>query len=81
EKIVHIPKCVMQSGRGPYRDIAGVSLDDFIRKTGMKVRVLYKIDTNFANRQLYRNGFLKNYVEDYLRHPLVQSYEALAVPA
>lgn len=81
EKLVHIPKCVMQSGRGPYRDIAGVSLDDFIRKTGVKVRVLYKIDTNFANRQLYRNGFLKNYVEDYLRHPLVQSYEALAVPA
>ncbi len=81
EKLVHIPKCVMQSGRGPYRDIAGVSLDDFIRKTGVKVRVLHKIDTNFANRQLYRNGFLKNYVEDYLRHPLVQSYEALAVPA
>lgn len=81
EKLVHIPKCVMQSGRGPYRDIAGVSLDDFMQKTGVKVKVLHKIDTNFANRQLYRNGFLKNYVEDYLRHPLAQSYEALPIPA
>ena len=71
----------MQSGRGPYQDIAGVSLDEFTHKTGVKVRVLHRIDTKFANRQLYRNGFLKNYVEDYLRHPMTQSYEALPQPA
>lgn len=81
EKVVHIPKCVMQSGRGAYRDIAGVSLEEFMRKTKVKVKVLHKLDTGFANRQLYRNGFLKNYVEDYLRHPLTQAYEALPVPA
>jgi hypothetical protein len=81
EKVVHIPRCVMQSGRGPDRDIAGVSLEEFMRKTKVRVKVLYKIDTGFANRQLYRNGFLKNYVEDYLRHPLVQTYESLPMPA
>lgn len=81
EKAVHIPKCVMQSGRGPYRDIAGVALEEFLRKTKVTVKVLHKIDTGFANRQLYRNGFLKNYVEDYLRNPLTQSYEALPLPA
>ncbi|MBI4400922.1 MAG: hypothetical protein HY581_04755 [Nitrospirae bacterium] len=81
EKILHIPKCVMQSGRGPYRDIAGVTLEEFTRKTGVKVKVLHKVDTRFANKQLYRHGYLKNYVEDYLRNPLMQTYEALATPA
>jgi hypothetical protein len=81
ERVVHIPKCVMQSGRGPYTDIAGVTLEQFIRKTGRKVRVLHKVDTKFANRQLYRHGHLKNYVEDYVRNPLTRAYEALAVPA
>jgi hypothetical protein len=81
EKVVHIPKCVMQSGRGMYTDIAGVTVEQFIRKTGRKVKVLHKVDTRFANRQLYRHGNLKNYVEDYVRNPLTRSYEALAVPA
>ncbi len=81
ERVVHIPKCVMQSGRGDYTDIAGVTLDQFIKKTGVKVRVLHKIDTAFANRRLYRNGYLRNYVEDYVRNPLTQSYEALPLPA
>ncbi|WP_447972532.1 hypothetical protein [Nitrospira sp. Kam-Ns4a] len=81
ERVVHIPKCVMQSGRGDYTDIAGVTLAQFIKKTGVKVRVLHKIDTAFANRRLYRNGYLRNYVEDYVRNPLTQSYEALPLPA
>src|SRR5574341_520976 len=77
EKVVHIPKCVMQSGRGVYTDIAGVTVEQFIRKSGRKVKVLHKVDTKFANRQLYRHGNLKNYVEDYVRNPLTRSYEAL----
>lgn len=81
QKLVHIPKCVMQSGRGPYTDIAGVTLEEFIRKTGTKVKVLHKIDTGFANRQLYKHGSLKTYVEEYLGHPMTQSYEALPQPA
>jgi hypothetical protein len=81
EKVVHIPKCVMQSGRGGYTDIAGVTLEQFLQKTGKKVRVLHKVDTKFANRQLYRHGHLRNYVEDYVRNPLIKTYEALSMTA
>jgi len=81
EKVIHVPKCVMQSGRGPYMDIAGVTLEEFIRKTRVKVKVLHKIDTTFANKRLYGKGSLKHYVEDYLSNPLTHSYEALSVPA
>jgi hypothetical protein len=81
EKVLHIPKCVMQSGRGPYSDIMGVTLEQFMKKTGVKVKVLHKVDTRFANEQLYRNGSLRNYVEQYLRNPLTQAYEALPRPA
>ena len=78
QHVVHIPKCIMQSGRGPYMDIAGVTLEQFIQKTGVKVKVLHKIDTRFANQLLWRNGSLKQFVEDYVRNPLTQAYEALA---
>jgi hypothetical protein len=81
EKTIHVPKCIMQSGRGPYSDITGVTLDQFTEKTGVKVKVLHKVDTRFANEQLYRNGSLQNYVENYVRNPLVQAYEALPRPA
>jgi len=81
EKMIHVPKCIMQSGRGPYTDITGVTLEQFTEKTGVKVKVLHKVDTRFANEQLYRNGSLQNYVENYVRNPLVQSYEALPRPA
>ncbi|MEE8493818.1 MAG: hypothetical protein V3S25_07220 [Nitrospirales bacterium] len=81
EKVIHIPKCVMQSGRGPLTDIAGVTLEEFKKKTGVKVKVLHKIDTNFANQRLYRNGSLTHYVQDYLRNPLTHAYEALPRPA
>ncbi|HLZ34096.1 MAG TPA: radical SAM protein [Nitrospira sp.] len=81
EKVVHIPKCVMQSGRGLYTDITGVTLEQFMKKTGVKVKVLHKIDTRFANNQLYRNGSLQNYVENYVRNPMTQSFESLPRPA
>lgn len=81
EKVIHVPKCIMQSGRGPFTDITGVTLDQFTEKTGVRVKVLHKVDTRFANEQLYRNGSLQNYVENYIRNPLVQAYEALQRPA
>ncbi|HEX9742149.1 MAG TPA: hypothetical protein VGA17_05100 [Nitrospiraceae bacterium] len=81
QKLIHVPKCIMQSGRGHYMDIAGATLEDFLRKTGVKVKILHKVDTAFANKQLWRNGSLKQYVEDYARNPLTQSYEALPIPA
>jgi hypothetical protein len=81
EKVIHIPKCIMQSGRGRYTDIAGVTLEEFMKKTGKKVRVLHKVDTSFANRQLYKHGSLRSYVEEYVRNPLTKSYEALPISA
>ena len=81
EKMIHVPKCIMQSGRGPYSDITGVTLEQFTEKTGVKVKVLHKVDTRFANEQLYRNGSLQNYVENYIRNPMTQAYEALPRPA
>ncbi|MEY4527279.1 MAG: hypothetical protein RL768_998 [Nitrospirota bacterium] len=77
EKVIHVPKCIMQSGRGPFTDITGVTLDQFTEKTGVRVKVLHKVDTRFANEQLYRNGSLQNYVENYIRNPMTQAYEAL----
>lgn len=81
EKVIHVPKCIMQSGRGPFTDITGVTLEQFTEKTGVKVKVLHKVDTRFANEQLYRNGSLQNYVENYIRNPMTQAYEALPRPA
>jgi hypothetical protein len=81
QKRIHIPKCMMQSGRGLYTDIGGVTLEQFMRKTGVKATVLHKIDTKFANKLLWRNCLLKNYVEDYVQNPLTQSFESLPVPA
>jgi hypothetical protein len=77
EKYVYIPQCIVESGRGLGRDIAGVHVDEFAKMTGVKVKMLRKIDTKFANNRLYRNGSLQNYVEDYVRNPLTRSYEAI----
>ncbi|MCE9536791.1 MAG: hypothetical protein K8R65_10345, partial [Nitrospirae bacterium] len=80
EKVVHIPKCIMQSGRGPYSDITGVTLEQFAKKTKVTVKVLHKIDTRYANELLYRNGSLQNFVENYLRSPMRPEYDALPCP-
>jgi hypothetical protein len=81
EKYVYLPQCIVESGRGPGRDIAGVHVDEFVKMTGVKVKMLRKIDTKFANNRLYRNGSLQNYVEDYVRNPLVRSYETFTTTA
>lgn len=81
EKYIFIPQCVVESGRGADKDIAGVTVDDFVKKTGVKVRLLRKINTKFANNRLYRNGSLQNYVNDYVRNPLVRHYEIFPLSA
>lgn len=81
QKRLHVPKCVMESGRGANMDIKGVTLDEFTKKTGVKVKILHKIDTKFANSRLYRNGTLQNFVEDYVRNPWAAEYEALPFSA
>jgi len=81
EKYIYIPQCIVESGRGPGRDIAGVHVDEFVKMTGVKVKMLRKIDTKFANNRLYRNGSLQNYVEDFVRNPLARSYESFTTVA
>ncbi|MDH4194520.1 MAG: hypothetical protein OEW33_03365 [Nitrospirota bacterium] len=81
EKYLYVPQCILESGRGTNCDIAGVHVDDFVSKTGVKVRILPKISTKFANNRLYRNGSLQNYVEDYVRNPLTPSYESFPLTA
>jgi hypothetical protein len=81
EKYLYIPQCVVESGRGTDKDIAGVTVDDFVRKTGVKVRVLRKINTKYANNRLYRNGSLQNFVLDYVRNPLTKPYESFPLTA
>ena len=81
EKYIFIPQCVVESGRGADKDIAGVTVDDFVKKTGVKVRLLRKINTKFANNRLYRNGSLQNYVNDYVRNPFVRHYETFPLSA
>ena len=81
EKYIFIPQCVVESGRGADKDIAGVTVDNFVKKTGVKVRLLRKINTKFANNRLYRNGSLQNYVNDYVRNPLVRHYETFPLSA
>lgn len=81
QKYVYIPQCIVESGRGPGRDIAGVHVDEFVKMTGVKVRMLRKINTKFANNRLFRNGSLQNYVEDYVRNSLARSYEAFPLTA
>ncbi len=81
QKRLHIPKCVLESGRGRNMDIRGITLDEFTKKTGVRVKVLHKIDTKFANARLYRNGTLQNFVEDYVRNPWSADYEAMPLSA
>ena len=81
QKRLHVPKCIMESGRGTNMDIKGVTLDEFTKKTGVTVKILHKIDTKFANSRLYRNGTLQNFVEDYVRNPWAAEYEALPCSA
>lgn len=70
-------QCIMQSGRGPYTDITGVTLEQFSKKTGVRVKVLHKIDTRFANQQLYRNGSLPELCRAIPQASVGGPYEAL----
>ncbi len=51
EKVVHIHMCIMQSGRSYYTDtnITGMTLEQFMKKTVMKVKVLPKVGARFAH--------------------------------
>jgi hypothetical protein len=38
------------------------------------------VNSKLSNKKLYEKGYLKNYVEDYLRHPLSKKFERIAHP-
>ena len=81
QKIVYLPKVIMEKPSNVESDIAGMTLDEFRARFPRCVfKVLNKVNTKFSNRKLYEKGFLKNYVEDYLGNPLSKSFEAVALP-
>jgi hypothetical protein len=81
EKVVHVPKCVMESPRGNDCDISGVTLEAFEKKTNCKVKVLHKVNTKLADRKLWEHGYLNTYIRDYAANPVSKEYEQIPLPA
>ena len=81
QRVVHLPRVIMEKSSNDERDISGLSFDDF-KETFPQVRfkVLNKVNSDLSNKKLYEKGFLKNYVEDYLQNPLSKKFEAVAHP-
>ena len=81
EKVIHLPKVVVESPRGNDCDISGMTLEAFEAKAGCKVRVLHKVNTKLADRKLWAHGYLNAYVRDYLSNPVTREYEQVPVAA
>lgn len=81
EKVVYVPKCVMESPRGNDCDISGVSVETFEKKAHCKVRVLHKVNTKLADRKLWEHGYLSTYIRDYVANPASREYEQIPVSA
>ena len=81
QRVVHLPRVIMEKSSNDERDISGLSFDDF-KETFPQVRfkVLNKVNSDLSNKKLYEKGYLKNYVEDYLQNPLSKKFEAIAHP-
>ena len=81
QRVVHLPRVIMEKSSNDERDISGLSFDAF-KETFPQVRfkVLNKVNSDLSNKKLYEKGFLKNYVEDYLQNPLSKKFEAVAHP-
>jgi hypothetical protein len=81
QKVVHLPRVIMEKSSNDERDISGVSFDDFKdRFPRVRFKVLNRVNSKLSNKKLYEKGYLKNYVEDYLRHPLSKKFERIAHP-
>ena len=81
QKVVHLPRVIMEKSSNDERDISGVSFDDFKdRFPRVRFKVLHRVNSKLSNKKLYEKGYLKNYVEDYLRHPLSKKFEMVAHP-
>jgi hypothetical protein len=81
EKVVHLPKCIMESPRGNDCDISGVTLEEFKSKAKCAVRILGKLNSKVADKKLWEHGYLSTYVRDYLGNPASKEFEQIPVPA
>lgn len=81
QKVVHLPKVIMEKSSNDERDISGRSFDEFKEQfPRVRFKVLHKINSALSNKKLYEKGYVKNYVEDYLNNPLSKKYEGVAHP-
>ncbi len=81
QKVVHLPRVIMEKSSNDERDISGVSFDEFKEQfPRVRFKVLHRVNSVLSNKKLYEKGYLKNYVEDYLRNPLSKKFEAVAHP-
>ncbi|MEK6604939.1 MAG: hypothetical protein AABY77_03525, partial [Nitrospirota bacterium] len=81
EKVIHVPKVVIESPRGNNCDISGMTLDEFEARAHCKVKVLHKVNTKLADRKLWEHGYLSTYVREYLSNPATREYEQIPVAA
>jgi len=81
QKVVHLPKVIMEKSSNDERDISGKSFDEFKEQfPRVRFKVLHKINSALSNKKLYEKGYVRNYVEDYLNNPLSKTYEGVAHP-
>ena len=81
EKVIHLPKCIIESPRGNDCDISGMSLEEFKEKSKIKVKILGKVNTKVADKKLWEHGYLNSYIHDYVRNPASKEFERMPVPA
>ena len=81
QRVVHLPRVIMEKSSNDERDISGVSFDEFKEQfPRVRFKVLHKVNSALSNKKLYEKGYLKNYVEGYLRNPLSKKFESIARP-
>ncbi len=81
QKVVHLPRVIMEKSSTDERDISGVSFDEFKERfPRVQFKVLNRVNSALSNKKLYEKGYLKNYVEDYIRHPLSKKFDQIAHP-
>ena len=81
QKVVHLPKVVVESPRGNDCDISGVTLEEFEAKARCKVRILHKVNTKLADAKLWQHGYLSQYIVDYLSNPVSREFEQVPIAA
>ncbi len=80
ERVVYLPKVIMEGSGNQEKDISGNLFEDFQERfPRIRFKVLHKVNSGMSNRKLYEKGYIKNYVEDYLGNPLHKKFEAISL--